>query len=52
MRARVGAYASYYVLKQKEFLICVVYEKKYSCRCQTLRSKIVGMQYHEKHFSI
>ena len=27
MRARVGVYASHYVLKQKEFLICVVCEK-------------------------
>ena len=30
----------------------VVYEKKYSCLCQILRSKSVGMQFHEKCFSM
>ena len=52
MRARVGVYASQQVLKQEEFLIWVVYEKSTHVVVKFRAYKSLGMQFHEKCFSI
>ena len=52
MRAKVGVYASQQVLKQKEFLIWVVYEKSTHVVVKFRAYRSLGMQFHEKCFSI
>ena len=52
MRAKVGVYASQQVLKQKELLIWVVYEKSTHVVVKFRAYKSLGMQFHEKCFSI
>ena len=52
MNARVGVYASQLVLNQKELLIWVVYEKSTHVVVKFFAQKSVGMQFHEKCFSM
>ena len=52
MRAKVGVYESQQVLKQKELLIWVVYEKSTHVVVKFCAQKSVGVEFHEKCFSI
>ena len=50
MRASLGVYASYQVLKQEEFLIWVVHEKNTHVVVIFCAQKSVGLQFYKKCF--